>query len=67
MDGIYGTTGNLYGVFLVTVGIVGCGVAGTTGVAEAAGGLAANNTGKASGVAGATTDVVGMSGLTASG
>ena len=71
VDGICshnGTAGDLHGVFVVAVGVAGCGgVAGATDAARAAGGLAANNTGKASGVAGATTGVVDVSCLTASG
>ena len=58
MDGICGccgTAGNLHGVFVVAAGAAGCGVVGEIGVAGAACGFAANNTGKASGVAGATT------------
>ena len=62
VDGICGhdgTAGDLHGVFVVAVGAVGCGgVAGATCVAGAAGGLAANNAGKATSVAGATTSDV---------
>ena len=71
LDGICGqdgTAGDLCGVFVVAAGAAGCdGVAGATGAAGAAGGLAVNNTGEASGVAGATTGVVDVSSLTASG
>ena len=71
MDGICsqdGTAGDLHRVFVVAVGAAGCsGINGATGTAEAAGGLAANNAGKASGVARATTDFVDVSSLTASG
>ena len=71
MDGICGhngTAGDLHGMFVVAAGAAGCsGVAGATGAAGAAGGLAANNAGKASGVPGATTGVVDVSSLTASG
>ena len=56
-----GTAGDLHGVFVVAVRAAG------TGAAGAAGGLAANYAGKASGVAGATTGVVDVSCLTASG
>ena len=62
------TTGDLHGVFMVAAGAAGCGgVAGATGVAGTAGGLAAGNAGRASAVAGATTGVVDVSCLTASG
>ena len=71
VDGICGrdgTAGDLHGVFVVAAGAAGCGgVVGATGVAGAAGGLAANNAGKASGVAGATSGDVDVSSLTASG
>ena len=63
-----GTAGDLHGVFVVAAGTA-CydGVVDATGAAGAAGGLAANNAGEASGVAGATTGVVDVSCLTASG
>ena len=62
------TTGDLHGVFVVTVVAAGCGgVAGATGAAGTAGGLAASNVGRASAVAGTTTGVVDVSCLTASG
>ena len=71
MDGICGhdgIVGDLHGVFVVATGAAGCGVfADATGAAGAAGGLAANKAGKASGVAGATTGVLDVSSLTASG
>ena len=71
VDGICsrdGTAGDLRGVFVVAAGAAGCGgVAGATGAAGAAGGLAANNAGKPSGVAGATSGDVDVSSLTASG
>ena len=71
VDGICGhdgTTGDLCGVFVVAAGAAGCdGVAEATGAAGTACGLAANNAGKTSGVAGATTGDVGMSSLTAFG
>ena len=71
VDGICGrdgTAGDLHGVFVVAAGAAGCGgVAGATGAAGAAGGLAANNAGKASGVARATSGDVDVSSLTASG
>ena len=63
-----GTAGDLCGVFVVAVGAAGCGsIAGATGAAGAAGGLAANNAGKALGVAGATTGDMDVSSLTVSG
>ena len=66
--GCDGTAGNLCRVFVVAAGETGCGcVAGATGAAGVAGGLAANNAGKASDVAGATTGDVDVSSLTASG
>ena len=62
VDGICGcdgTAGDLHGVFVVAAGATGCcGVADATDAAGAACGLAANNSGKASGIAGATTGVV---------
>ena len=62
------TTGDLHGVFVVAAGTAGCGdVAGATGAAGTAGRLAAGNAGRASAVAGATTGVVDVSCLTASG
>ena len=71
VDGICGHNGtacDLHGVFVVAVGAASCGgVVGATGAAGAAGGLAANNASKASGVVGATTGVVDVSSLTASG
>ena len=66
--GCDGTAGDLHGVFVVAAEAAGCGgVVGATDAAGAAGGLATNNVGKASGVAGATTGVVDVSSLTASG
>ena len=63
-----GTAGDLHGVFEVVAEAAGYGgVVGATDDAGVAGGLAANNAGKASGVAGATTGVVDESSLTASG
>ena len=63
-----GMAGDLHGVFVVAAGAAGCGgVAGATDAAGAAGGLATNNAGKSSGVAGATTGVVDVPSLTASG
>ena len=68
VDGICGhddTTGDLHRVFVVAAGAAGCG--GVAGAAGTAGGLAAGNEGRASAVAGATTGVVNVSCLTASG
>ena len=62
VDGICsgnGTAGDLCGVFEVAAGATGCGgVNDATDVAGTACGLAANNAGKASGIAGTTTGVV---------
>ena len=62
-----GIVGDLHGVFVVAAGVAGCAVADATDTAGATDGLTAKNAGKASGVAGATTGVVGMSRLTTSG
>ena len=51
------TAGDLYRAFVIAAGAAGCGVVGTAG---ATGGLTVNNAGKASGVAGATTGVLGV-------
>ena len=71
VDGICGcndTTGDLHGVFVVAAGAAAYGgVAGARGAAGIAGELAAGNAGRASAVAGATTGVVDVSCLTASG
>ena len=63
-----GTAGDLHGVLVVAMGVASCDdVAHAIGAAGAAGGLAANNAGKASGVAGATTGDVDVLSLTTSG
>ena len=73
VDGVCRTTAGFLGVFdgMLAVGTAGCGlgVAEATGaVAGAAGaGLTGNIPGEDSGVAGATSVLTGMSGLTVSG
>ena len=65
VDGVCRTTAGFLGVFggVLAVGTAGCGL----GVAGAAGaGLTGNIPGEDSGVAGATSVLTGMSGLTAS-
>ena len=65
--GVHMTGGGLHGVFVVAVEAACCGVASTIGAAGAAGGFADGACSKDSGVAGATSDVMEVPGLTASG
>ena len=73
LDGVCRTTAGFLGVFIgvLAVGTAGCGlgVTGATGTAvgAAGAGLTGNIPGEDSGVAGATSVLTGMSGLTASG
>ena len=73
VDGVCRTTAGFLGVSIgvLAAGAAGCGlgVAGATGAAAGAGGagLTGNIPGEDSGVAGATSVLTGMSGLTASG
>ena len=65
--GVCTAGGGLHGVFVVVAEAACCGVAGATGAAGAAGGFAGGTCSKESGVAGATSAVVNVPGLTASG
>ena len=65
--GVHIAGGGLHGVFVVAAEAACCGVAGAMGVASAAGGFADGTCSKDSGVARATSAVVDVPGLTASG